>query len=168
MGSMRGEMRRVGDLTLIVDCYNANPQSVSASLDVLQDQAVSGRKVAVLGTMLELGTSTSALHERVLREALARDIDIVVATGAFADAATRLPDDAHGRLITAGDWREAYPALRERLDGDEVVLLKASRGIALEAILPFLEADFGGTAQADPSEGRHPVNGEAQFGTVEA
>ena len=46
------------------------------------------------------------------------------------------------RLITAPDWTEAYPLLRERLAGDEVVLLKASRGVALEGILPLIERDF--------------------------
>ena len=46
-------------------------------------------------------------------------------------------------VTSADDWQSAYPALRERLEGDEVVLLKASRGVALEGILPALEQDFG-------------------------
>jgi len=142
MGSMRGEFQRIGDLTLIVDCYNANPQSVRASLDVLEDQAVSGRKVAVLGSMLELGDATAELHARVLRETVDRNIDVIVATGAFADAAldAGLRDE---RLIVGADWQSAYPSLLERLDGREIILLKASRGIALENLLTRLEADFG-------------------------
>lgn len=166
MGSMRGEFRRVGDLTLIVDCYNANPQSVRAALDVLQDQAVSGRKVAVLGTMLELGAQAESLHEQVLTDALARELDIVVATGAFAAAADRLGEA--DRVIAADDWRDAYPLLRSELDGHEVVLLKASRGIALEAILPLFETDFGQSANGGFDAERLPENGEAQLGTVEA
>jgi UDP-N-acetylmuramoyl-tripeptide--D-alanyl-D-alanine ligase len=71
-----------------------------------------------------------------------RPIQLVVATGAFAAAARALgvPSD---RVLIADEWRAAYPELRKRLRGDEVVLLKASRGIALEAVLPLLEADFG-------------------------
>ena len=105
-------------------------------------QAVSGRKVAVLGSMLELGDATAGLHAEVLTDAIARDIDLIVATGEFANAANRagLRDE---RVVTGDDWQAAYPMLLERLEGGEIILLKASRGIALEKILPRLEADFG-------------------------
>ncbi len=139
---LRGEVRRVGSLTVIVDCYNANPQSVRAALDVLEGQGAATRRVAVLGTMLELGEASYRLHQDVLRDALGRDVDLVVATGAFAEAAVELSEKDPSRLITATDWNEAYPLLRERLSGDEVVLLKASRGVALEGILPLIERDF--------------------------
>lgn len=138
---MRGEYRRIGDLTLIVDCYNASPQSVRASLDVLEAQGVAARKVVVLGTMLELGEESARLHREVLEDALGRDIDLVVATGGFGEAAG--PGVESDRLITGDDWGQAYPELRERLRGDEILLLKASRGVALEGILPLLERDFG-------------------------
>ena len=140
-GSMRGEVRRVGDLTVVVDCYNANPPSVRAALELLAGQTAS-RRVAVLGTMLELGEASGALHREVLRDALSRELDLVVATGAFADAASQEPADA--RVLAAPTWKDAYPELKGRLGGDEVVLLKASRGVALEGILALLEADFGG------------------------
>ena len=139
---MRAEVRRIGGLTVIVDCYNANPQSVIAALDILEGQTAAARRVAVLGTMRELGTESERLHREALEGALARDIDLVVATGGFERAASELGVAGRERVITAPDWREAYPLLRARLEGDEVVLLKASRGIALEGILPMLEADF--------------------------
>jgi UDP-N-acetylmuramoyl-tripeptide--D-alanyl-D-alanine ligase len=153
VGSMRGEFRRIGDLTVIVDCYNANPQSVRASLDVLESQGAAAQKVAVLGTMLELGSGSSALHQEILRDAWARDINLLVVTGEFAVAAQALTaGDGIGsndeeaeiseRLVRAETWRAVYPALKGRLKGDEVVLLKASRGIALEGILPLLSGDF--------------------------
>jgi len=142
-GSMRAEVRRGGDLTLVVDCYNANPPSVRAALDLLCQHAAS-RRVAVLGTMLELGDASPALHREVLRDALSRDLDLVVATGGFAAAAEMEPADE--RILIAPDWKAAYPRLRALLDGDEVVLLKASRGVAMEGILSLFEADFGATA----------------------
>lgn len=139
-GSMRGQVRRIGNLTVVVDCYNANPLSVRAALDLLESHAAA-RRVAVLGSMLELGAQEGRLHREVLADALGRDIDLVVATGAFADAAP--PAGGGERLLVAPDWRSAYPEVRHRLKGDEVVLLKASRGVAMEGILPLLEADFG-------------------------
>lgn len=138
-GSLRGEVRRMGGLTVLVDCYNANPPSVRVALDLLASRS-GGRKVAVLGTMLELGAASPALHAEALRHALSLPVDLVVATGAFADAAREVQD---GRVVTAPDWKSAYPALRERLSGSEVVLLKASRGVAMEGLLPLLAADFG-------------------------
>ncbi len=150
-GSLRGEVRRIGGLTVVVDCYNANPQSVRAALDLLQGQSAASRTVAVLGTMLELGEATARLHQEVLTFALGLDVDLIVATGAFA-ATAAASTDAY-RVLRADDWQSAYTPLRERLEGDEVVLLKASRGVALEGILPSLEQDFGAqtpSATAEP------------------
>lgn len=138
-GSMRGEVRRVGDLTLLVDCYNANPPSVRAALELLDGHA-GQRKVAVLGTMLELGDASERLHAEVLRHALSLGLDVVVATGAFAVAAEGVRD---ARVLALAGWKDAYGPLRALLKGDEIVLLKASRGVALEGMLPLLEADFG-------------------------
>jgi UDP-N-acetylmuramoyl-tripeptide--D-alanyl-D-alanine ligase len=151
-GSMRGETRGIGDLTVIVDCYNANPQSVRASLEVLEQQSAVAQRVAVLGTMLELGSASEALHTTVLADALARDIDLVVATGGFAAAAEELGAPESNRVITGAGWRDAYPALRSRLHGNEIVLLKGSRGVALEGILELLERDFAGAPDPNPVE----------------
>lgn len=163
--ALRGEYRRVGNLTVLVDCYNANPQSVRAALEVLEAQGVAARKVAVLGSMLELGVASDALHDRVLNEALDFDLDLVVATGAFAEAAIRRAGPTHERLIVGSEWQDAYPKLSEWLVGDEALLLKASRGVALERMLPRLEADFGRTSPGSPDGSPLP---EAPLGTVEA
>jgi len=152
LGTLRGETRRLGDLTVIVDCYNANPQSVRAALSVLESQRAATRKVAVLGTMLELGDASDDLHREVLADALSRGLDLVVATGAFCAAADGLGEETSNRLLTAVDWPEAYPALRNRLAGDEIVLLKASRGVRMEGLLELLESDYappGARRQAD-------------------
>ena len=127
---------------MILDCYNANPQSVAAALDLLAELPAATRRVAVLGSMLELGSRSDELHDRVLRKALSLPIDVVVASGEFATAAgsvgARTPD-----LIAASAVDEAYEALRPRLAGNETVLLKASRGVRLETLLERFEADFG-------------------------
>jgi UDP-N-acetylmuramoyl-tripeptide--D-alanyl-D-alanine ligase len=140
--AMRGQVKTIGGLTVIVDCYNANPESVRAALRLLEGYGASAGRVAVLGSMLELGSASEQLHREVLADALAGDIDLVLATGAFGAAAQKdFPEES--RVVAAPDWKVGYPLLRNRLAGEEVVLLKASRGIALEGILPLLEADFG-------------------------
>jgi UDP-N-acetylmuramoyl-tripeptide--D-alanyl-D-alanine ligase len=137
---MRGEERRIGPVTVVLDCYNANPQSVRAALDTLAIRAADGPRVAVLGTMLELGDESGALHDRVLNYALSVGLDAVVATGAFAEAA---PGRDHPALIRAVDPEEGWGRVRDRLADGGLVLLKASRGVALERLVPVLKRDLG-------------------------
>jgi UDP-N-acetylmuramoyl-tripeptide--D-alanyl-D-alanine ligase len=141
-GDMRGEIRRIGGLTLILDCYNANPQSLRAALDLLVDIEPGRPKVAVLGTMLELGERSEELHTVLLRDACALGLDLIVATGEFARAT------ADGSpILSVVDPLEAYGELRGRLAGDEVLLMKASRGVELERLIPLFEGDFGGSTK---------------------
>lgn len=142
-GAMRGELRMIGDVTLILDCYNANPQSVAAALTLLE--TAPGRRIALLGSMLELGTESEPLHVRVLEEALARNIHAVVATGAFRAAAERMGSESGEgpEVIAIDDPLEAFEAVAPRLGKGDVVLLKGSRGVALERLVPLFERRFG-------------------------
>lgn len=168
---MRGEIRSVGSLTLLLDCYNANPESVGAALDLLATYPELGPRVAVLGTMLELGPRSPELHRRVLRDALERPLDLVVGLGAFAEAARALESDRSGepsedepRLLAVDEVEEAYAALLPELTGGEIVLLKASRGVELERLVPLLEWDFAGDGGA--GEGASETEG-AEGGTAQ-
>ncbi len=157
-GWMRGQIERAGGLTLLLDCYNANPVSTRAALDLLelQTEAAGQRRVAVLGSMLELGPNSDHFHAEVLSYALTRGLDVVVATGAFASAANRVPAVRHGpRLIAADTLSEAYALLKPELAGSEVILLKASRGVALESLVPRLRADFGAADALPSGQGGH-------------
>lgn len=136
---MRAEIHRYGDLTVVADCYNANPGSTAAALDLLASLPPGGGRVAVLGSMLEMGRHSAALHEAAARDAAARDLHLIVATGQFADAFAPLAEALGGRLLRAPDAPAAWEAMADRLRGDEVVLLKGSRGVALERLLPRLE-----------------------------
>ena len=137
---MRGEERKIGPTTLILDCYNANPQSTRAALDTLPLRAADGPRVAILGTMLELGQESDALHDRVLNYALSTGLDRVVATGDFAEAA---PDRETERLIRARDPEEGWAEVRDLVARGGLVLLKASRGVALERLVPLVERELG-------------------------
>src|SRR5690606_10951781 len=100
---------------------------------------------AVVGTMRELGEATEALHRRAADEIAGRlgaGIDLVVGTGLFAEALAPHAAAHPGRVVTCPDPVEAYAAVSGRLEGNETILLKASRGEALERWIPLLEQDF--------------------------
>ena len=142
--AMRGEVRRVGGVTLLVDCYNANAAGVSAAACTLTAMDVPGRRVAVLGTMLELGERSAAIHRETLSELLYADLDRIIVTGAFAQAAEGVADN---RLVAVEDPGELARRLPHLVEAGDAVLLKASRGVRLERVIPVLESAFGeGTA----------------------
>ncbi|MGH7443963.1 MAG: UDP-N-acetylmuramoyl-tripeptide--D-alanyl-D-alanine ligase, partial [Longimicrobiales bacterium] len=96
---MRGEFHRIGGLTIIADCYNANPASVTAAVDLLVSLPRGGGRVAVLGTMKELGVESARLHADAAAEVAASDVDLIVATGEFADAFAAHAEGLGERLI---------------------------------------------------------------------
>ena len=140
---MRAEVKRAGELTVVVDCYNANPASVAAALELLSDMPRRGGRVAVLGSMLEMGENSGAVHADVARAAAGMDVDLIVATGEFAAAFEPHAASLGDRLILGEDPLAVWDEVSSRLRGDEVVLLKASRGIRLERLLPRIEDEWG-------------------------
>jgi UDP-N-acetylmuramoyl-tripeptide--D-alanyl-D-alanine ligase len=93
--------------------------------------------------MLELGAHSDDLHRESARALAGADIDLVVATGLFIEAFASLAADHGDRLVTANAAEAAFVPLADRLRGDEVILLKGSRGVALERLIPRLEQRFG-------------------------
>lgn len=138
--AMRNEVRRMGSLTVLVDCYNANAAGVAAALATLEDMEPAGRRVAVLGTMLELGERSCAIHRAVLESALAGGIDRFVLSGAFACAGRHFADD---RVELVEEADELAGRLPDLLAPGDAVLLKASRGVRMERAIPALESSFG-------------------------
>jgi UDP-N-acetylmuramoyl-tripeptide--D-alanyl-D-alanine ligase len=137
----RGGVVAVGSLTVIDDTYNANPGSLKASLELAQWLAERrGRPlVVVVGSMLELGPESDKLHHAAAREIAAAQPALIGAVGAFVPAFAALGSKSVPRLVTAPDAAGLGPPLRAALRGDEVVLLKASRGVALERVLRHLQ-----------------------------
>jgi UDP-N-acetylmuramoyl-tripeptide--D-alanyl-D-alanine ligase len=154
---MRNEWMRVGSIGVMADCYNANPPSMRAALDLLAGLPAEGEKVAVIGTMRELGDHGERLHRELALHAaglLGHGIDRVVATGDFVRAFAENASELGDRLIAAEDPVQAYEALRPTLTGRETLLLKGSRGVALERLLPLIERDFGSVEPVTvPTEG---------------
>jgi UDP-N-acetylmuramoyl-tripeptide--D-alanyl-D-alanine ligase len=140
---MRAEFHEFGPLTVIADCYNANPASVEAAIDLLCSLPRSGARVAVLGSMLEMGAASEQLHDEAAAAIAEMEIDVIVATGAFAAAFEPHAGVLGERLIREYDPLRAYERLAPRLTGSETVLLKASRGVALERLLGRFEETWG-------------------------
>ncbi len=136
---MRVNVEQHGAITVVNDAYNSNPGSARAALELLEHAGLSRQKVAVLGSMLELGAQSDRLHDDVARAALRAPIDLVVAVGAFSEAFARIaPGDV--RVVAGADPLSTWTAARSRIAPDAVILLKGSRGIRLEQLLPLIGA----------------------------
>jgi UDP-N-acetylmuramoyl-tripeptide--D-alanyl-D-alanine ligase len=127
---------RDGALRVVNDCYNANPMSMRAALDHLAATAP-GRRVAVLGDMLELGPGERAFHEDVGRHAGEAGVEVLVAVGPRAAAIGEAFD---GEAYTAADAAAAAELVPRLVRGGDTVLVKGSRGVALEAVAEALRA----------------------------
>jgi UDP-N-acetylmuramoyl-tripeptide--D-alanyl-D-alanine ligase len=136
----RGEILQEGDLTILNDCYNANPQSFRAAIATARAIRGDRRLVFVAGTMRELGEGAPALHREIAEALVDLHPELIAAVGDFVPALQPYAGALRHRLVTAADPLALAPLLAERLRGDEIVVLKASRGVALERILPALKA----------------------------
>ena len=138
--SMRMAWEPLGRAVVLNDAYNANPPSMRAAFELLASIPGSDRpRVAVLGSMRELGAETARLHREVAEAALASPFDLVAGVGDFGPALRAAAGD-DARVITAPDVEELWPLLRPRLAPDALILLKGSRGAKLERLLPHLSA----------------------------
>src|SRR6185295_8351506 len=131
----RSQLVRAGAWTILDDSYNASPDAVIAALDLLA--SLPGRRIAVLGAMLELGDAADEEHRRVGVHAAAIVDRLVVVgeeAGPIAEGALRagLPQTALARAADRDAARDML--LAELADGD-VVLVKASRGAALDVLV---------------------------------
>jgi UDP-N-acetylmuramoyl-tripeptide--D-alanyl-D-alanine ligase len=136
----RGRVVRAGTLIVIDDTYNANPASLSRAVESAALLARrEGRPLAlVVGTMLELGAESARLHAAAAADIMRREPVLVGAVGEFAAAFAPYRDRLGERLLQADEAEALGPRLREALRGNEVLLLKASRGVALERVLRHL------------------------------
>ncbi len=133
--------RRADGVTIINDAYNANPESVRAALDALRHLARGGRGFAVLGHMAELGDISRASHEEIGEYAagelgpagLAGLITVGEQAAPILSGARRVAS-WHGEALEVPDGAAALAVLADRLKPGDVVLVKASRAVALEGV----------------------------------
>ena len=143
----RGEVVRLGRGVVVVDdSYNANPTATRRAIDVLRSSETSGRRVAVIGEMLELGDRAVGLHEDVGRAVVAAGLDELVTVGsdaarAMAGAAVAAGmGRAHVRYFATSD--EAADAFASYVHAGDLVLVKGSRGVRTDTVVDRLKAEF--------------------------
>ena len=131
---MRQKVVHCRGVDVIEDCYNANPDSMKAALEMFKEYPCK-RRFALLGDMLELGDISRAAHEEVGRQAVENNVDYLITYGeqakriAVVAAAKGLP------TLHADTYAQAAEALLRKMQPGDALLVKASRGMALEKVL---------------------------------
>ncbi len=150
---------RKGKYTILEDCYNANPDSMERAVEFASTVKINGKKIFVLGDMLELGDKSEKEHEKVGRLAVNSGCDMIVFFGfemsyAYEEAVKIISGEncekySSLRIVAIGNKDEtaiknaACEIKNFACDGD-FILLKGSRGMGLERIIPLLEENDGG------------------------
>jgi UDP-N-acetylmuramoyl-tripeptide--D-alanyl-D-alanine ligase len=137
---MRLELMRVGAWQIINDAYNANPSSMEAALRTFGRLKGEGRKVVILGDMLELGPSTEAMHRSVGAMVAAWKFDLLVAVGPQMKAAASVAEASEVEVKAFKNTTAARAGIVKLLRADDQILLKGSRGMALETIVESLRS----------------------------
>lgn len=147
--AMRGRVLHLnGPIQVLDDCYNANPGGMRAALGVLaQADPGPGRKIAILGDMLELGSSSAALHREVGRTLAASGVQEAILIGPLSrDTAAAARESGFETVRTFDSVEEAIPAIVSGVRPHDLVLVKASRGIGLDRVVAALRERLGESA----------------------
>jgi len=134
---MRMNLREMGGISAIIDCYNANPESMRAAVQTLIARRGGGRRVAVLGDMLELGRTAERAHKGLGTLVGTLGIDLLCAVGEWGTEISRAAmrcGMAPESVFATGDKRQAAAWLTGRLTPGDTVLFKGSRGVRLEEV----------------------------------
>ncbi|GAB6875893.1 UDP-N-acetylmuramoyl-tripeptide--D-alanyl-D-alanine ligase [Thermaerobacter litoralis] len=140
--AMRNEIRQAGSWTLYIDCYNASPTSTAAALKALRQVAGSRRAVAILGDMFELGDWAVEGH-RQTGQAAAGTADVLLAVGQWSPAMVEGWRQAGGAAAAAAAYPDKAALLAELdrwLEPGDAILIKGSRGMAMEEVVDALLA----------------------------
>jgi UDP-N-acetylmuramoyl-tripeptide--D-alanyl-D-alanine ligase len=133
----RARVVHAPDMTVVSDCYNANPNSCQAAVDSLM-QLQGERRVCILGDMLELGPRSEELHRGVGAYAARAGIDLVVGCGPLARAIASGARDAGGEVLYFEDKARLMASLEDFVHPGDCVLVKASHSMAFEEVVERL------------------------------
>ena len=134
---MRLQLSNVNGVTVLNDAYNANPNSTRAAIETLLALPSRGRKVAVLGDMLELGEHSDSYHREIGQLGGSSRLDLLICVGKKAKlmAASAKEAGMEGpRIVTYPDALAAARGITRRVRGQDLILLKASRSVGLESV----------------------------------
>ncbi len=140
--AMRSQVLVSQGVKLIIDCYNANPASMKAAVQLLAQTGAKRKTVAVLGDMLELGPNAAQMHEEVGAFLARQGIDRLVACGVLGESLAKGAKQAGldpSHILEVVDARAAASAVKTVVKPGDVVLIKASRGMKLELVAAALQ-----------------------------
>lgn len=143
--NMRMEVKRFGDIKIINDTYNANPQSMKQAIEALRDMTTEGRKVLIAGDMLELGTFSGRFHHLVGKQAAESGIDLIVAVGKLAEHVAKGAQEAgmsEKKIKLCAVTKEAREKVANLVKKGDTILIKGSRAMRMEEIVGDLESQF--------------------------
>jgi len=161
--SMRAQVMEIGTLTVLNDCYNANPASMQNALEILVNLkgGEEQRRVFICGDMAELGVQSEELHKELGERMVAAKVQLVLAVGeSAAIAAWRAQSTAGYNLQTKcfKDTLSACNNLQEFIKDYDIILVKGSRASKLEQVIEKLKELFSrmeaGSAKVEPRETR--------------
>ncbi|WP_125152215.1 UDP-N-acetylmuramoyl-tripeptide--D-alanyl-D-alanine ligase [Clostridium rectalis] len=138
--SMRLDIIRGDKFSIVDDCYNASPDSMKAAIDVLMNMK-GNSKIAILGSMKELGNEGFDAHKDIGRYAYDKGVNILIALGEYKDAYKKgfVNLDKTREFIYIESYEKVIEYLRKILKKDDVILVKASRAMKLEGIVERLK-----------------------------
>jgi UDP-N-acetylmuramoyl-tripeptide--D-alanyl-D-alanine ligase len=145
--SMRTELLQIGTLTVLSDCYNANPASMRNALDILANlgKTAQGREVFICGDMAELGQQSERLHAELGRNIAQAGVQFMLAVGKFAKIAAeaaRANAEYDLKIKCFKDTVSAYNNLNESIKDYDIILVKGSRVAKLELLVEKLNELF--------------------------
>ena len=139
----RTQLYKCGEVTLIDDTYNANPASMAAAIVTLEQES-SGRRVLVMGDMLELGRASAAMHRRAVGAVCQSGIEVLITVGSemakAAEGFKAVRDGPH--VVNCDDAEAAGEALVKILSPGDTVWIKASRAMRLERVVSRVVAEY--------------------------
>ncbi|MDF1744420.1 MAG: UDP-N-acetylmuramoyl-tripeptide--D-alanyl-D-alanine ligase [Gimesia sp.] len=153
----RCHVEQVGSWTVIDDSYNSNPVSMAAACHTLQERSCAGKRIVVMGDMMELGTDSKQYHQEIGELIAALQIDLLFVCGKQAGAVVQgalsgnlSPD----RVVQAADIQELEKDVISRLGSGDVVLVKGSRSMRMEQLITSLKHEVSkqGFLQANSEE----------------
>lgn len=137
---MRQQIYKKNEITIIDDTYNANPDSMMAGIHVLRDFPSKGRKIVILGDMLELGEDEVLYHEEIGRVVADSNIDILLTKGELSKYISQAAKEENKELKTKHfhSNSEVKSYLDELLLPGDTIFLKGSRGMALDEVVMYI------------------------------
>ncbi len=137
----RMQTEKKGDITIINDAYNANPRSMEEALGMLSTYKTSGKKVFVMGDMLELGNISESAHKNFGKQFSDSSVDLLVSVGSLAKLAAQTALDSgldKNRVSSFENKEETILFLYESLQAGDCILVKGSRGMRMEQVIEGL------------------------------